>query len=137
MPTPRAGRNAAIYLDTSAAANGSAKPITLMNTWSLDQATDRFEVTAFGDSTKSYVQGVPDASGSFAGYWDAEDTAIYNVIGSSTGRKMYLYPDRLNNATTYFYTTAFVDLAVEAPVDGVATLSATFAVASAGVWKTP
>jgi hypothetical protein len=136
MATPRAGRNAAIYIDTSSAANGSAVPISLRNNWSLDQSADRFETTAFGDTNKSYVAGMPDVQGSFAGMWDADDSNQYNLIGSSTARKMYLYPDRLNNAATYFFTTAFFDLSFEAPVDGLVSVSGNFGAASVAAWKT-
>lgn len=137
MATPRAGRNAAIYIDVSSAANGSAVPISLRNNWSLDQATDRFETTSFGDTTKTYTSGIPDVQGSFAGFWDADDSNQYNLIGSSTARKMYLYPDRLNNAGTYFFTTAFFDVSIEAPNDGVVTVSGNFGGASAGSWVKP
>jgi hypothetical protein len=136
MPTPRAGRNAAIYIDTSSAANGSAVPVSLKNNWSLDQATERFETTAFGDTNKSYVSGMPDVQGSFAGMWDADDTNLYNLIGSSSARKMYLYPDRLNNAAIYFFTTAFFDLSFEAPVDGLVSVNGNFGAASVATWKT-
>lgn len=136
MATPRAGRNAAIYLDTSSAGTGSATPVSLMNKWSLDQATDQMDVTAFGAATKSYVTGIPDTKGSFGGFWDADDSSIYNVIGSSVARKLYLYPDRANNASTYFYTNAFVDLSFEASTDGVVAINGNFVGAAAGTWKT-
>jgi hypothetical protein len=135
MATPRAGRNAAIYIDTSSAANGSAVPVSLKNTWSLDQSTDKYETTAFGDTTRTYVAGIPDAQGSFAGMWDADDANIYNVIGSSSARKMYLYPDRLNNVAKYFFTTAFFDLSHEASTGDVVNMNGTFSAASGGVWN--
>jgi len=68
--------------------------------------------------------------------WDADDTNLYNLIGSSSARKMYLYPDRLNNASIYFYTTAFFDLSFEAPIDGLVSVSGNFGAASVATWKT-
>jgi hypothetical protein len=49
---------------------------------------------------------------------------------------MYLYPDRLNNASIYFYTTAFFDLSFEAPIDGLVSVSGNFGAASVATWKT-
>jgi hypothetical protein len=134
MATARAGRNAAIYIDMSAAGTGSASPVSMKNKWTIDQSSDRYDVTAFGDANKISVPGVPGASGSFSGYWDADDTTVTNLIGSSVARKMYVYFDRLNNPTKYFYTTAFFDLTFETGVDSAGQISANWEAGSAALW---
>lgn len=134
MATARAGRNAAIYIDMSSAGTGTAAPVTMKNTWTIDQSSDRYDATAFGDTNMVSVAGVPGASGTFAGFWDADDTTITNLIGSSVARKMYVYFDRLNNPTKYFFTTAFFDLSFETGVDGVGQISANWQAASVATW---
>jgi hypothetical protein len=134
MATARAGRNAAIYIDMGAAGTGNAAPVTMKNRWTIDQSTDRYDATAFGDANKISVAGVPGASGTFAGFWDADDTTIVNLIGSSVARKMYVYFDRLNNPTKYFFTTAFFDVSFETGVDGVGQITANWEAASVATW---
>lgn len=100
--TPRHGRNAVIMIDTSAvgtlvpSASSAAK-----NTWSFDQSVDFVDVTAFGDTAKNSVPGLPNATGSLQGNWDSADNNIYNLIGSTVERRCYIYPDLTNNATSY------------------------------------
>ena len=72
MAAPISGRNGRLYVDTSAAANGSAQPIVNLSSFSVNQTADRTEVTSFGDTTKAYVAGLKDAQGDFSGFWDAD-----------------------------------------------------------------
>ena len=50
------GRNGRIYLQ---AVNGTGvpEPLPFQASWSINQATDRQDVTAFGDQNKTYVAG--------------------------------------------------------------------------------
>jgi hypothetical protein len=75
--------------------------------FSISQSADVVEVTAYGDTSKTYVAGLPDASGSLDGLVDLGTTAFSYIIGSATARKMYLYPDATNNSGTYFFCTAY------------------------------
>ncbi len=99
--TPRHGRQAQVMIDTSSGGTSAAVDITSKSKWSFDQSTAFVEVTAFRDSSKAFVAGLPDAVGTVDGYWDSADTAIYNVIGSTVERRMYIYPDVTDNATSY------------------------------------
>ena len=65
MAAPITGRNGRLYVDTSAAANGSAQPISNLNSFSINQTASRTEVTSFGDQTLTYVAGLKDAQGDF------------------------------------------------------------------------
>ena len=137
MVTPRAGRNAAVYIDVSSAGTSAATPISLKNKWTLDQTTDKYEVTAFGDANKSYVTGVPDAKGTLTGFWDADDITYYNLIGSSAARKLYLYPDRLNNVTTYFFTTGFFDISHDTGTAQVVNFTGNWSAGGPAAWVHP
>lgn len=135
--TPRAGRNARIMVDTSSAGTGSASAITSKNKWSIDQSVDTFETTAFEDSSRSYVVGLPDAKGSIDGFWDSADNNVYNVIGSAVARKLYIYPDVANNAGSYFLCTAFFSAKADGAVKDATNFSLSWNAATPGVWTHP
>lgn len=99
--TPRHGRQAQVMIDTSSNGTTACVDITSKAKWSFDQSVDFVDVTAFRDTSKAAVAGLPNATGSIDGFWDSADTAIYNIIGATSERKMYIYPDVTNNATSY------------------------------------
>lgn len=117
-------------MSTSAAA--AATPLVSQAKWSIDLSVDREDVTAFGDLNKVYVQGLPDISGDFEGFFDDSDSTIYTAAGSATGANMYLYPDYTNAPTKYWYGVGWIDYSVETPVDGPVTVKGTFG--AAGTW---
>lgn len=132
-----AGRNGRIYIDTSTAGASAAVPVSLRNSWSVDQPAESIDVTSFGDTNKQYVAGLPDATGAMDGFWDNTDTLVYNIIGSSVARKVYIYPDRLNTATVYFWTTAFFDVSASGDTTGAVMFNATWRAASPASWQHP
>jgi hypothetical protein len=124
MANPISGRKGRVYIDNSAAGNGSATPIANLNTWGLDSTTDKTEVTSFGDFSKVYVVGLPDSALSFAGYWDTAAGSQYNVTTSvASGRKFYLYPSTDN--AQYFFGQAHFDLSITQTVSGAVEISGT------------
>jgi hypothetical protein len=54
--------------------------------------TDRFDVTAYGDTGKAFVAGLPDASGTYSGFFDDSTAQMYTAgsdgsHGSSTSTR--------------------------------------------------
>lgn len=135
--TPRGGRNARVKVDITSGATGAATTISSKNKWTLDQKVDTFEVTAFEDTNKSYVVGLPDAQGSIEGFWDSADNNIYNLIGASVARALYIYPDVTNNVGTYFFTTAFFSPKMDGDVKTAVNFSLTFVAATEAKWVHP
>jgi hypothetical protein len=123
-----AGRNARLYVAVTS--GGSAEPIPFLKSFSIKSATDRYEVTSFGDSGKAYVAGLPDAQGDWAGMFDNATAQLYTSSQDGVARKAYMYPD-ITAAGTYWYTTAFFDFNCDVAVDGPVTISGTWAAASA------
>lgn len=119
-----AGRKGRLY--AGIASGGTAEPIAFLNNWSLSFATEKIEVTAFGDSNKTYVGGLPDAEGSFAGFYDDATAQLYTAATDGVARKWYLYPS-LDTATQYWYGTAIFDFSVEGDVGGAVSVSGSFA----------
>ena len=130
MAAPITGRNGRLYVDTSAAANGSAQPISNLNSFSISQTADRTEVTSFGSLTKSYVAGLRDAQGDFSGFWDADGT-LTRYVADGVGRKFYIYPQAGSaHVGTYFYGTATFDLTTTQTVGGAVETSGSWAAAT-------
>jgi predicted secreted protein len=122
-----AGRNGAMYVNLTS--GGTAEPVAFLNHWTLNFAVDTIDVTAFGDTNKVKVAGLPDASGSYSGFFDNATAQTYTAATDGVARKMYLYPDR-TTATTYWFGTATLDMSIDASVDGAVTISGNFSAAS-------
>jgi hypothetical protein len=125
----RSGRNGRIYIDTSSAANGSATPVTTVQTFSISQTRDKIETTCFGDTSKQYIMGLGDASGSFAGLIDF-GTVNWSTIADGNARKMYVYGDRSNHEGIYWFTTAVLDVSFDSGVNDLVKATVNWASAS-------
>src|SRR5262252_10900909 len=112
------GSRGAIY--SSVTGSGTAALLVSMSNWSLDMATDKAEVTAFGDPNKTYVQGLRDISGSLSGFWDSADDSLFDAAESTDGVKLYLYPSALA-PSLYFYGPAWLDASIEVDSGGAVT----------------
>lgn len=124
-----AGRKGVIYISTTGST--AATSIVNMKTWSLNMPTDKIDVTAFGDSNKKYVIGLPDATGSLSGWWDDTSDQLYDASRSTDGVKMYLYPSS-DAPSKYWYGPAWVDFSITTDVQGAVEISADFV--ANGAW---
>ncbi len=122
-----AGRNGRLYMNLTS--GGTAEPVTFLNNWSLAFATEKIDVTAFGDSSMVYVSGLPDMQGTFAGFYDDATVQMYNAAIDGVARRFYLYPSTSNNGQ-YWFGTAIFDMSIDATVDGPVAISGSFAAAS-------
>ena len=127
MATPISGRKGRLYADNSSAGTGSAQPVANLNSWSISQATDRTEVTSFGDTTKTYIAGLRDASGDFGGFHDT-DGELYNATDGEA-RKFYLY-ETTDSTVKYWYGTATFDITTNGTVGGAVEVSGSWAASS-------
>jgi hypothetical protein len=120
------GRRGSLYV--AILSGGTAEPITFQNKWTINFTTDKADVTAFGDGNKVYVSGLPDASGTFAGFYDDATAQLYTASQDGVARKFYLYP---NTATPgqYWYGTALFDFSVDGGVSDAVTDGGSWAAA--------
>lgn len=124
-----AGRSGAVYLAIESA-TGVATTCISLNAWTLNRETDTFETTSFGDTNKTFVQGLPNLAGTISGVWNDAETKPFAGAASSTGVKLYLYPDITNSPTKYAYGTAWLSSSIETPVSGAVTIQANFVAAA-------
>ncbi len=123
------GRKGLLYMSTSG--TGAATSIAQLTEWTLDMATDKVETTSFGDTNKTYVQGLKDISGSFSGFWNDASDDIFTGSDSSDGVKLYLYPSS-DAISKYWYGPAWVDVSVSVSVSDAVKISGNFS--ANGAW---
>jgi hypothetical protein len=126
------GKKGVIYIDPTG--TGAAVQSVSLSAWTLDKATDKVDVTAFGDTNKTYVQGLPDVKGTISGWFDSADDALFDASESANGCSLYLYPS--SDAPTVFHAgPAWLDASIETPVGGAVSIKASFVARGAWVRK--
>lgn len=121
------GRNGRLYVGITSA--GTAEPVAFMAKWGASWTTDRYEVTAYGDSNKTFVPGLPDFTITYSGFYDTATAQLYTASQDGVARKFYAYPDNTNTGQ-YWFGTGYPDFNAEFPVDGAATMNGTIGAAS-------
>jgi hypothetical protein len=128
MPSQREhGRAGVIYmgLTQSGGVSAVATPVTFLTDWTVNKTTDKVEVTAFGDTNKTYVAGLPDATGDFSGWYDNFTAQTYTAAGDGIPRNFYLYPNSLV-PTDYFYGSILPDFSAAGGVGAAVSIKASW-----------
>jgi hypothetical protein len=123
----QAGRNARIYVGHASGAEAS--PLAYQAEWTINFGTPKLDVTAFGDPNKVTVNGLPESTGGFSGFYDDTSNQTYTAAVDGVARKMYLYPNA-NLATRYFFGTVNPDVSFGGAVAGAITVSSAWEAAS-------
>lgn len=124
------GRNGRVYIGI-ASDTATAEPLPYTATWSVAFSTDTAEVTALGDTVKTYVAGLPDATGSFSGFLDSATAQTYTAATDGLARRFYLYPSTPSSAGPYWFGTVLADFSAEGDVGDSVKFSGDWAAASA------
>jgi hypothetical protein len=109
------GKNGAIFI----AAQGGAKvKVAAKTEWSLNLNRDFVDSTTFGNTNKTYLVGLKDISGTYAGLLDLSGDLLVNAADSG---EMYVYlyaDDTVNNSTNapiiVAYGPGFLDASLTA-----------------------
>ncbi len=83
------GKNGAIYLNGP---KGSGVKVVNKTEWTLNLNRDFVDSTVFGDTNKTYLVGLKDIQGTFAGLLDIQGDAQVNAANSDA-IQIYLYAD--------------------------------------------
>lgn len=121
------GRRGALYVDLTG--SGSASPVPYLKKYTFASTVANIDVTALGDTTKVYVADLPDAQGTYDGFYDSATPQLYTAASDGLARKTYLYPDTSVSAT-YFFGTAFFDMNLDVDVAGAVAISGSFKAAT-------
>lgn len=122
-----AGRKGRIYMAQTN--GGQAVPLINQSKWSINFTTGKLDATAMGDATKQYVADVPDATGTFEGFFDDSADTTYAAAIDGLPRRFYLYPTT-DVPSVYFYGMILPDLTVNGGVGAVVGVSASWAAAT-------
>lgn len=88
------GKNGAIYLTAAKGGSGSVK-VAAKSEWTLNLGRDYVDATTFGDTNKTYLTGLKDVQGTYAGLLDVSGDLLVNTSNSDT-IQIYLYADDRN-----------------------------------------
>lgn len=83
------GKNGAIYLTGP---KGSGTKVSNKTEWTLNLNRDYVDATVFGETNKTYLVGLKDISGTYAGLMDVSGDLLINATNSDTV-SIYLYAD--------------------------------------------
>ena len=102
-----------------------------LNKWTLNAATDKADVTAFGDTNKQYVVGLKDLKGNLGGWFDDADDALFAAADAGTPVDLELFPvDTLTGLS--WKGPAYLDASIDVPATGGISISGDFV--AAGNW---
>lgn len=143
--TARHGSRARIYIDVTAAGTSAVGTSTLQqidgtNSWSFDQSRDYVDTTSFGDSSKTNVAGLTNASGDISGIFNTigNGTLVPNLFTASVERGIMIFPDITNNAGWYASGKAFFSPKSAGGISTAVTLDLHFEAGPTGiVWTGP
>jgi hypothetical protein len=83
------GKNGAIYINGK---KGTGVKVTTKTEWTLNLSRDYVDATVFGETNKTYLVGLKDIQGTFAGLLDVSGDYQVNAA-SSDAIAIYLYAD--------------------------------------------
>ena len=123
------GKNGAIYL--VGPKGGGGVKVAAKNEWTLSLNRDYVDATVFGDTNKTYLVGLKDVSGTFAGLLDVSGDLLLQATDSDS-IDIYLYADDTASAILVAAGPGLFDAAVNASNTDAVRISGNFR--AAGNW---
>lgn len=121
------GRAGRLYLDITG--SGVPTPVAFIQKWSADFNFPAIDVTSMGDNNTVKVAGLPDAKGTYNGFYDDATPQLYTAATDGKARGFYLYTNT-NTNTQYWYGTALFDFSVAGGAEEAITISGSWNAAS-------
>ena len=104
--------------------------VVALNTWKLDQKTDKKDVTCFNDPNRVYVPGMKDLQGSLGGFWDIDEPTLFEAADQDTPGFLELSPN--SNEAAKWSGKAYLDASIDCGVEDPPKVSGSFM--AAGPW---
>lgn len=105
------GKNGAIYLTGP---KGTGTKVTTKTEWTLNLNRDFVDATVFGDTNKTYLVGLRDISGTYAGLMDVSGDLLVNEANNDA-IDIYLYADdRDSSEVLLAHGPGFIDASITA-----------------------
>lgn len=128
----RHGKNGLVSMDPAGGSTYVA--IASLKSWSLDAESENVNVTAFADTNKQYVKGLPDYKGDLGGWWDSVEGALFDAAFGSVPVGLKLTPSTVD-AALFFSGLAYVDAGVDVDAEGAVAVNGSWV--AAGNWTPP
>jgi len=123
------GKNGAIYLHGK---KGTGTKVVNKTEWTLNLSRDYVDATVFGDTNKTYLVGLRDLQGTYAGILDTGGDYMVNASSSDT-LYLYLYADdRPGFELLVGYGPALIDASLTASNTDAVKVTGNFR--AAGAW---
>jgi hypothetical protein len=123
------GKNGAIYIGGP---KGSGEKVAAKSEWTLNLARDYVDATVFGDTNKTYLTGLKDISGTYAGFLDNSGDFLVNA-SSSDVVQLYLYSDDGASPILIANGPSLVDASISASNTDAVRMTGNFR--AAGSWS--
>jgi hypothetical protein len=114
------GKDAAIYLGGTFVSASSLPTdgikVASKTEWTLQRNRDYVDATVFGDTNKTYLAGLPNVQGTFAGMLDVSGDLLLNAA-TSAAQQIYLFADDGTNGGTIrmvAHGLGFIDASINA-----------------------
>jgi hypothetical protein len=137
----RSGRNGSVKWDPTGAGDASAVALLSIKAFQLSLATDKLNVSCFGDQNRVYIPGLRDISGKLTGFWNSEDMSLIEATELTAPGFLELIPDTTDldtgtpAAPFAFSGLAYIDADINTDVEGAPELTGNFM--AAGSWTLP
>jgi hypothetical protein len=96
----------------------------------FDGSRDRVDVTAFGDTNKRVVQGLPNYAGTFAGVWNSDDLTLLEAAMAGDPVVLRLVPNYDDEPGIYLSGLGVIDFSLSSGVSAAVTISGSYAATS-------
>jgi hypothetical protein len=133
----KSGRNGAVKWDPTGAGGVTAVALISIKSFSLSLATEKINVSCFGDQNRVYIPGLRDISGSMGGFWNSDDMSLIEATELTAPGFLELVPDTTDGtpAPYSFSGLAYLDAEINTDVEGAPELTSSFM--AAGSWTMP
>lgn len=114
---------------------GGSSPVQILsiNAWKGDFKNDYEDVTCFGDSNKVYIPGLIDIAGSFDGFWNSAELALFVAAMNPVPGTLQLMPNT-TEPSFYWQGLAYMDATIDCSLKAPK-VTGTFK--AAGSWTAP
>ena len=98
-----------------------------VTSWTLTQSSSTIENTELADTTRSYLSGLSEYSGTVDCHWDETDTNGQVACSFGAAVNLIFYPEGATSGDVYFNGTSLVTgITRNASVDGLVEISLSY-----------
>lgn len=110
----KTGRYGRVAYDSTAGSPGTAATIISLNAWTGSFKTDFEDVACFEDENHVYVPGLKDAQGTLGGFWNSDETTLFDAASQTDPGYLMLSPNTRDGIGTpqdapYWAGLAYLD----------------------------